>query len=99
MTTRQADKLATAMLSHIPLVEARVDDPRVLSGELMLVSEMQKDLARDLRRLWDDLEQMCDEGAKECEGKSAKEISELWGRKLATLKRQYEIYIGLDLST
>ena len=99
MTTRQADELATAMLSRIPLVEARADDPRVVSGELVLASAMQKDLAGWLLGLWDDLEQMCDEVAVQAEGKSASEISQMWAKRLAKLKSQHQISCKLRSNT
>jgi hypothetical protein len=83
MTAKQANELATAMLSRIPLVEAGADDPRVLSGELVPDQQLHKTLSRKLRRMFNELERvLCRETPYECEGKSQDEIANILGRAI-----------------
>jgi hypothetical protein len=82
MTKKHADKLATAMLHGLPVVEAYADDPRVLSGELVPDGQFHKTLSLKLRRTDRELKRAFRLAAYECEGKNQYEIADILGRAI-----------------
>jgi nicotinate-nucleotide pyrophosphorylase len=75
------------MLARVPRVTASADDPRVVSGELILVADAHKLAVSKLRRLFKRLRRaLVDELPYEVEGKTADQIREIFGRKIDAVK-------------
>ena len=86
MTAQQVNKIAAAIANRIPVVIAAPNDSRVESGQLITVEQGRQFIVRKLRRLFGQLERMCDESAFECEGKSEEQIASIMRRRLDAIR-------------
>ena len=52
MNKKAIDRITDSMLSRIPRVTARADDPRIVSGELLSEKQARAMLVADIRRMF-----------------------------------------------